>query len=168
MGATSNRDDGLTANNRSKGGGHYREVEKVGSFLEGYCKAEVRRIAREMSSMMLDRLVKEGVRGLDRLLAGMEREGGDLGDMMSSSKGGELNRALVRYLEEAIRAQERRVKRVPTRVDDDNYGGGGGVLLPESSNGEQGSDPMWNVTRGEDGTIIETIDPNTPTVKRML
>ena len=60
------------------------------------------------------------------------------------------------------------MKRVPTRVDDDNYGGGGGVLLPESSNGEQGSDPMWNVTRGEDGTIIETIDPNTPTVKRML
>ena len=60
------------------------------------------------------------------------------------------------------------MKRVPARVDDDNYGGGGGVLLPESSNGEQGSDPMWNITRGENETIIETIDPNTPTVKRML
>ncbi|KAL3778318.1 hypothetical protein ACHAW5_008871 [Stephanodiscus triporus] len=160
--------DGFAADDRSRGGGHYREVEKVGSFLEGYRKAEVRRIARETSTMMLDRLVKEGVRGLDRLLAGMAREGDDLGDMMSSSEGGELNGALVRYLEEAIRAQERRVKRDPARIDDGDYGGEGGVLLPESSDGEQGSDPMWNVTTGEDGTIIETIDPNTPAVKQML
>ena len=30
------------------------------------------------------------------------------------------------------------------------------------------SDVMWNVRRGEDGTMIETIDPNTPAVKRLL
>ena len=30
------------------------------------------------------------------------------------------------------------------------------------------SDVMWNVRRGEDGTMIETIDPNTPAVKQLL
>jgi len=78
-------------------------VEEIGTFLEGYRKAEVSRIARETSSMMLERLVKEGVRGLDKLLAGMVREGDtDLNDgIQASSEGGELNGALVRYLEEA-------------------------------------------------------------------
>jgi hypothetical protein len=160
--------DGFNADDKSKGGGHYRVVEEVGSFLEGYRKAEVRRIARETSTMMLDRLVKEGVRGLDRLLAGMAREGDDgmlPGEMRANSEGGELNGALVRYLEEAIRAQERRVKRDPppaARAADDC--GDGGVLLPS----DESDDLIWNVTRGEDGTVIETIDPNTPAVKRML
>ena len=27
---------------------------------------------------------------------------------------------------------------------------------------------MWNVRRGEDGTMIETTDPNTPAVKQLL
>ena len=95
--------DGFNADDKSKGGGHYRVVEEIGTFLEGYRKAEVRRIARETSSMMLERLVKEGVRGLDKLLAGMVREGDiDLNDgIQASSEGGELNGALVRYLEEA-------------------------------------------------------------------
>ena len=161
--------DGFNADDKSKGGGHYRVVEEVGSFLEGYRKAEVRRIARETSTMMLDRLVKEGVRGLDRLLAGMAREGDDgmlPGEMRANSEGGELNGALVRYLEEAIRAQERRVKRDPptaARAADD-YGDDGGVLVPS----DESDDLIWNVTRGEDGTVIETIDPNTPAVKRML
>lgn len=140
-------------------------MEEVGSFLEGYRKAEVRWIARETSTMMLDVLVREGVKGLDRLLAGMAREGDDVDDrgttMRMSSESGTLNLALVRYLEEAVRSQERRVKRPPVapRVDDytgDDVGGG------------DGADLMWNVTRGEDGTMIETIDPNTPIVERML
>jgi len=165
--------DGFNADDKSKGGGHYRVVEEVGSFLEGYRKAEVRRIARETSTMMLDRLVKEGVRGLDKLLAGMAREGDDgmlPGEMRANSEGGELNGALVRYLEEAIRAQERRVKRDPppaARAADD-YGDDGGVLLPGGGSDEFTDDLIWNVTRGEDGTVIETIDPNTPAVKRML
>ena len=29
-------------------------------------------------------------------------------------------------------------------------------------------DVMWNVRRGEDGTMIETLDPNTPAVKQLL
>ena len=77
-------------------------MEEIGTFLEGYRKAEIRRIARETSSMILERLVKEGVRGLVELLAGMVREGDtDLNDgMQASFEGGELNGALVRYLEE--------------------------------------------------------------------
>ncbi len=45
--------DSFNADNKSKGGGHYRVVEEVGSFLEGYRNAKVRRIARETSTMML-------------------------------------------------------------------------------------------------------------------
>ena len=76
-------------------------MEEIGTFLEGYRKAEIRRIARETSSMILERLVKEGICGLVELLAGMVREGDtDLNDgIQASSEGGELNGALVRYLE---------------------------------------------------------------------
>merc|ERR1711966_234172 len=63
--------DGMAADDKAKGGGHYREVEKVGSFLEGYRKAEERRVARETSPLLLDRLAKDGVKGLDQLLMGM-------------------------------------------------------------------------------------------------
>lgn len=153
--------DGMAADDKSKGGGHYREVENVGRFLEGYRKAEVRRISRETSTMLLDRLVKDGVKGLDQLLSGMVREGDDLGDFKSTSEGGELNGALVRYLEEAIRAQEQRVKKTPSVND------GGGDLRSTSNEGDE-TELMWNVTRGEDGTIIETFNPNTPMVKKLL
>ena len=154
--------DGFNADDKSKGGGHYRVVEEIGTFLEGYRKAEVRRIARETSSMMLESLVKEGVRGLDKLLAGMVREGDtDLKDgIQASSEGGELNGALVRYLEEAIRSQEQRVKRDPMPKSD--------AIVDGVTNVRDESDVMWNVTRGEDGTMIETIDPNTPAVKQLL
>ena len=27
---------------------------------------------------------------------------------------------------------------------------------------------MWNVRRGEDGTMTETLDPNTPAIKQLL
>ena len=78
--------------------------------------AEVRRIARETSSMMLERLVNKGLRGFDKLLAGMVREGNtDLRDgIRASSEGGKLNGALVRYLEEAIRLQESTSEEGPT------------------------------------------------------
>ncbi len=103
-----NGHNGFNADDRSKGGGHYCVVEEIGTFLEGYRKAEVCLIARETSSMMLDRLVKEGLRGLDKLLSGMVREGNtDLSDgIRALSEGGELNGALVRYLEEAIWLKE--------------------------------------------------------------
>ncbi|KAL7543331.1 hypothetical protein ACHAXR_012654 [Thalassiosira sp. AJA248-18] len=156
--------DGMAADDVSQGGGHYREVEKVGSFLEGFRKAEERRVARDTSTMLLDRLVKEGVRGLDQLLAGMVREGDDNSYRMGagSDGAGELNGALVRYLEEAIREQELRVKRT-TSMEEKN-----GSSLQTPSGEKDEVDMVWNVTRGEDGTIIETIDPNNPMVGRML
>ena len=153
--------DGMAADDKSKGGGHYREVESVGAFLEGYRKAEVRRIARETSTMLLDRLVKEGVKGLDQLFAGMVREGDDFSDFKSTSEGGELNGALVRYLEEAIRVQEQRVKKSPIVNDSRGTNRSGPDERDET-------ELMWNVTRGEDGTIIETFDPNSPIVKKLL
>jgi len=54
--------------------------------------------------MMLEKLIKEGVHELDQLLTGMVREGNNhnLGeDMWTLPDGGELNGALVRYLEES-------------------------------------------------------------------
>ena len=111
-----NGHDGFNAYDRSKGRGHYCVVEEIATFLKGYRKAEVRHIARETLSMMLERLVKEGLRGLDKFLAGMVREGNtDLRDgIRALSEGGELNGALVRYLEEEIRLQESASEEGPT------------------------------------------------------
>ncbi len=151
--------DGMAADDKSEGGGHYREVEKVGSFLNAFRKAEERRIARETTTMLLDRLVKGGVVGLDKMLSGMIREGEYTHGSQAGE--GELNTALVRYLEEAIREQERRVqlKHVPnTRKN---------IELQASLEDDE-LNLMWNVTRGEDGTVIETIDPNNPQIGKML
>ena len=153
--------DGMAADDKSEGGGHYREVEKVGSFLGGFRKAEERRIARETTTMLLDRLVKEGVVGLDKMLSGMIREG-ESSAMKGGESGevGELNGALVRYLEEAIREQEQRVQRNKVQRSANNDA--------QSPQQDDEMELMWNVTRSEDGTVIETIDPNNPLVGKML
>ncbi len=152
--------DGMAADDKSKGGGHYREVEKVGSFLDGFRKAEERRVARETATMLLNRLIKEGVKGLDELLSGMLREGEEPNYGEDSDQIGELNGALVRYLDESIREQELRAKMQKVEPK------------PRNSNEvievEDEMDMMWNVTRSADGTIIETIDPNDPSVGKML
>jgi len=152
--------DGMAADDKSKGGGHYREVEKVGSFLDGFRKAEERRVARETATMLLNRLVKEGVKGLDELLSGMLREGEEPNYGEDSDQIGQLNGALVRYLDESIREQELRVKMQKVEPN------------PRKQNEiievEDEMDMMWNVTRSVDGTIIETIDPNDPSVGKML
>lgn len=152
--------DGMAADDKSKGGGHYREVEKVGSFLDGFRKAEERRVARETATMLLNRLIKEGVKGLDELLSGMLREGEEPNYGEDSDQIGELNGALVRYLDESIREQELRAKMEKVEPN------------PRNSNEiievEDEMDMMWNVTRSEDGTTIETIDPNDPSVSKML
>jgi len=159
--------DGMAADDISQGGGHYREVTKVGSFLEGYRKAEERRVARETATMLLDRLVKEGVKGLDSLLAGMVREGDDASYMNVEGGAGELNGALVRYLEEAIREQEQRVKKETRNSEaSEKANSRDDARSPEDKDDEL--DLVWNVTRGDDGTIIETIDPNNPVVGQML
>lgn len=158
--------DGMAADDVSKGGGHYREVTKVGSFLEGFRKAEERRVARETSTILLDRLVREGVKGLDSLLAGMVREGSEVDYVNGEVGAGELNGALVRYLEEAIREQEKRVKNAPSAGEKNND-----INLKNAPvSAEEGDvvEMAWNITRGDDGTIVETIDPGDPAVSQVL
>ena len=150
--------DGMAADDKSKGGGHYREVEKVGSFLDGFRKAEERRVARETATMLLNRLIKEGVKGLDELLSGMLREGEEPNYGEDSDQIGELNGALVRYLDESIRDQELRAKMQKVEPNPRN----------EIIEVEDEMEMMWNVTRSADGTTIETIDPNDPSVSKML
>ena len=60
----------------------------VGTFLEGFRKAEVRRIARETATMLLDQLVTASVKSLDEILMTMTKGGEDTGES------GELNNAL--------------------------------------------------------------------------
>ena len=100
------------------------------------------------------------MKGLDELLSSMLREGEEPGYGVDSDQVGELNGALVRYLDEAIREQELRAKL--HKVDPNTIKGN------EVVEDEDEMDMMWNVTRGEDGTIIETIDPNDPSVGKML
>ena len=47
-----NGHNGFNADDRLTGGGHYRVVGEIGTFLKEYHKAELRRIARETLSMM--------------------------------------------------------------------------------------------------------------------
>ncbi len=49
-----------------------------------------------------------------------------------------------------------------------NYGDDGGVLLPGGGSDKFLDDLIWNITRGKDCTVIETISPNMPAVKHML
>lgn len=155
--------DGMAADDRDKGGGHYREVQKVREFLDGYRASEERRVARETCTLLLDRLVREGAAGLDDMLASMPKENDDASRMLGGGgdEAGVLNSALIRYLDEAIREQEQRVERIQTRQthDVDNS-----LDEDEADN----NDLMWNVTRGEDGTVIETVDLNDPALRDEL
>ncbi len=99
-------------------------MKKVALFLEEYHRAKEWRVAWETETMLLDQLVKEGLRRLDQLLAVLVREGknssyanGDMGIV-------EQNGALARYLlEEVTREQEKRAMREAwsgNKVDDGN------------------------------------------------
>lgn len=151
--------DGMNGDDKEKGGGHYNEVTKVGTFLEGFRKAEVRRIARETATMLLDQLVSTGVKGLDEMLMTMTRGGVETGER------GELNDSLVRYLDDSIRDQEKRIEQMIGQT---------GALSrnSENLNGKQETDNLsglWNVTRDEKGNVVEeTLDPNNPQVKKAL
>mmetsp|Transcript_30268 Transcript_30268/g.46327 ORF Transcript_30268/g.46327 Transcript_30268/m.46327 type:complete len:690 (+) Transcript_30268:100-2169(+) len=148
--------DGINGDDKDKGGGHFLEVAKVGTFLEGFRKAEVRRIARETTTMLLDQLVTGGVKGLDSMLMTMTKGGDD------SSDSGELNDSLVKYLEEAVREQENKVEQMF---------GSQGVLTRDRQTQDKKDDKisaMWNVTTDEDGNLIESLDPNDPAVKKAL
>ena len=151
--------DGMHGDYVENGGGHYREVAKVRAFLEGYRRAEVRRIARETTSLLLDKLVLEGVEGLDMTLATMTRSNDD-----TSNQGGELNDSLLDYLNDAIRQQEKKVdKLVAARLEASEEGVPNGETFAENA-----LDKLWNVTTTDDGGRLESLDPKNPLVKEAL
>ena len=61
-------------------------------------------MARETTTVLLDKLVTEGIEGLDFLRASMTKTSDDTGDV------GELNDALLDYLNDSIRQQEKKVE----------------------------------------------------------
>lgn len=147
--------DGVAGDNKSRGGGHYAQVSKIRAFLEGYRRARVQSQARETATMLLDKLVQEGVQGLDMTLATMVKSSDDTGI------GGELNDSLIEFLNDMIRTQKKKVEK--SKVVRSPIGGS---PLEE----ETDVDPfatLWNVTM-EDGKRIETLDPNDPNVKRVV
>ena len=154
--------DGMAGDNKEKGGGHYLEVQKVGTFLEGFRKAEVRRVARETATMLLDKLVSEGVKSLDQMLMTMTK-GSD-----EASDAGELNDSLIDYLEDAVRQQEKKVEQKLGKigVEECQINSLAGVEDIDLSGGL--SDSFWNMTVDDNGKIIESLDPNDPQVKAVL
>ena len=146
--------DGMAGDDEEKGGGHYREVSKVRAFLEGYRRAEVRRVARETATIMLDKLVSEGIEGLDFLLASMTKTSDDTGTV------GELNDALLDYLNDAIRQQEKKVEQLVLSRPEEVVNG----ELVERNEAVDQLEALWNVTN-EDGVQVETLDPNDPRVQ---
>ena len=155
--------DGMHGDNTEKGGGHYREVAKVRAFLDGYRRAEVRRLARETTAMLLDKLVTEGVEGLDITLAAMARTSDE-----NSEFAGELNDSLVRFLNDAIRQQEKKVDQlVAERMSQKTTHSSNRQTNDQDDSTSDTIDNLWNVTM-EDGQQVESIDPNDPKVQSAL
>ena len=160
--------DGMNADDREKGGGHYVEVSKVRAFLEGFRKAEVRRICRGTATMLLDKVATDGVEGLDMMLGTMTRASDDTGES------GELTDSLLEFLSDTIRQQEKKVTQASRR---DNGNSASATANRHQGNTEQvrpgekaPSDPiddLWTVTE-EDGQRMETLDPNDPKVRKAL
>ncbi len=155
--------DGRAGDDKERGGGHYLEVQKVGTFLEGFRKAEVRRIARETSTMLLDKLVGEGVKSLDQMLITMSK-GND-----ESSDSGELNDSLLGYLEDAVRQQEKKVEQKlgQSGIEQCKISSLAAIEKSDLANVAL-SDSFWNITMDENGKVVETLDPNDPKVKAAL
>ena len=152
-------DDGTAIDNVERGGGHYRQVSKVRSFLEGFRRAEVRRLARETATLLLDKLVSEGIEGLDVSLGQMARSSDDTAD-----EAGELNDSLLEYLDDTIRQQE---KKVEQGIDTT----GKIVEFEKAMTNEESQDEienLWKVEDSEEGERIETFDPNDPENQKAL
>lgn len=149
--------DGMAGDDKERGGGHYREVSKIRAFLEGYRRAEVRRMARETAAMLLDKLVAEGVEGLDLTLSSMMRSSDDTGDV----PGSELNDSLLDYLNDAIRDQQIKVdQQAPLRNLEAQH-----ISKEEEEIDRLAS--LWKVEI-EGSERVETINPNDPAVKRVI
>jgi hypothetical protein len=147
--------DGLRGDEQKHGGGHYREVQKVGSFLEGFRRAEVRRISRETTVLLLEKLLMEGIEGLDLTLASLKRSSDDIGEY-------ELNDSLFDFLNDAIRQQEKKASGLKLNLLDRS------LLLADNDELDNVMDDLWNVTIDGDGQRIEALDPNDPKVRKVL
>lgn len=154
--------DGAAGDSVDRGGGHYRQVSKVRSFLEGFRRAEVRRLARETATLLLDKLVSEGIEGLDMTLATMTRSSDE-----TSDEAGELNDSLLDYLNEAIRQQEKKVEQVIDSVKKieelENA-----VIDAELEADNDAIEKLWSVDTTDDGQRVETFDPNSKENKQTL
>jgi hypothetical protein len=64
-------------------------------------------------------------------------------------------------LDGAIREQEQRVERIQARQKDT-------IMDNDDSLDEEDNNLSWNITRGEDGTTIETVDLNDPVLRNEL
>jgi len=149
--------DGAFGDDEKRGGGHYRQVSLVRSFLEGFLRAEVRRLARETATMLLDRLVQDGIEGLDHTLSTMSRVGDDV-----NQEAGELNDSLLDYFNDAIRQQERKVGQILDSVKKIKD-----LERSVENLDEDQLEKLWTV-RDEDGKRVESFDPTDPKCKIAL
>lgn len=150
--------DGAAGDDKDRGGGHYRQVSMVRSFLEGYRRAEVRRLARETTTMLLEKLVSDGIEGLDEMLSGMTRSGDD-----TSDEAGELNDSLLDYLNDAIRQQEKKVDQLVDSAK--KVSALERAMVDEDS--EDNLQKLWRVEE-EGGVRVESLDPSDPKTKQAL
>jgi hypothetical protein len=151
-------DDGSAIDDVEKGGGHYRQVSKVRSFLEGFRRAEVRRLARETVTLLLDKLVSEGIEGLDVSLASMARSSDDTAD-----EAGELNDSLLDYLDDAIRQQGKKVDQI---VDSSKKIAEFERAVADEPEVDQ-IENLWKMD-SEEGDRVEIFDPNDLQNKKAL
>lgn len=145
--------DGVAGDDVEKGGGHYREVRKVKSFLEGYRQAEGRRLARETIALLLDRLVADGIEGLDVALATMARSGDEEGNDI-----GDLNDSLLDFLNDAIRQQDKKVEQV---ADNAKTLSDLELTLEDTWVKRDAIEDLWSVAN-IDGQRVETFNPKDP------
>mmetsp|Transcript_31962 Transcript_31962/g.47176 ORF Transcript_31962/g.47176 Transcript_31962/m.47176 type:complete len:616 (-) Transcript_31962:742-2589(-) len=145
--------DGMAGDDKEKGGGHYKEVSKIRAFLEGFRRAEVKRISRETTTLLLDRLASEGIQGLDKMMMTMTKNSDDSGEV------GELSDSLIDFLNDQIRDQENRVGEIKEKVE---------ALSQNEVDVEDEFSQLWNVTNDEDGKRVETLDPQDPHVQKVL
>ena len=156
--------DGKAGDDLSGGGGHYREAIKVRAFLEGYRRAEVRRLARETSSMLLNKLMIEGIDALDLTLNTMTRSNDDTEEY----GGTQLNDSLLDFLSDMIRQKEREVEAMNgDRSLDEEISAVQTWADTLAQDDDDDLDQYWNVTE-VDGQRIETFDPNSEQVKNVI
>lgn len=153
--------DGAAGDDKDRGGGHYRQVSKVRSFLEGYRRAEVRRLARETATMLLDKLVSEGIEGLDMTLATMTRSSDE-----TSDEAGELNDSLLDFLNDSIRQQEKKVEQVVYSVKKVTELENSMSKLAEVE--DDAVEKLWLVDTTDEGERVETFNPNDPKNQKVL